>query len=112
MRNENINLTENSQSCKTRVGGNTVYKNYLIAIDMTGYASKQDLYSFFLDDGELYCGSGESIEDCKKQIDELNLTEIKDILESDFGWQNLDCEDKKWFVDELIKDVVFICSRS
>ena len=49
------------------------YKGYLIGIDMTGYASKEDLYSFFLDDGEKYVGSGESIEDCKQQIDELIL---------------------------------------
>ena len=48
----------------------------------------------------------------KKKIDELNLNEIKDILEYEFGWSNLDCKEQKWFVDELIKDVVSICNRS
>lgn len=28
-------------------------------------------FSYFLSDGETYEGSGESLEDCKKQIDEL-----------------------------------------
>ena len=88
------------------------YNGYLISEDNTGYAPKHLKFTISLDNGETYIESGESIDDCKKQIDELNLTEIKDILESDFGWQNLDCEDKKWFVDELIKDVVSICSRS
>ena len=32
-------------------------------------APKDSQFAFFLDDGELYCGRGESIEDCKKQID-------------------------------------------
>jgi hypothetical protein len=47
------------------------YNGYFIYPDKTGYAPKEDKYSFFLDDGEMYCGSGESIEDCQKQIDEL-----------------------------------------
>ena len=34
------------------------------------------------------------------------------ILEYEFGWSNLDCKEQKWFVDELIKDVVSICNRS
>lgn len=49
------------------------YKGYLIEEDKTGYAPKEMQFSFFLDDGEKYCGSGESIEDCKQQIDELEF---------------------------------------
>jgi hypothetical protein len=50
------------------------YKRYLIEEDPTGYAPKNFRFSFYLDDGEKYWGSGESIEDCKKQIDELIKT--------------------------------------
>jgi hypothetical protein len=46
------------------------YKDFLIDQDKTGYASKEEMFSFFLDDGEKYCGSGYSIEYCKIQIDE------------------------------------------
>jgi len=49
----------------------TEYRGYIISQDITGYAPKDSQFAFFLDDGELYCGRGESIEDCKKQIDEL-----------------------------------------
>jgi len=49
----------------------TEYRGYIISQDITGYAPKDSQFAFFLDDGELYCGSGESIEDCKQQIDEL-----------------------------------------
>lgn len=87
------------------------YNGYFIYPDKTGYAPKESKFSFFLDEGEMYCGSGESIEDCQKQIDELILNRIKEILEEQFGWENLDCEDKKWFVDELIKDVYSICTN-
>ncbi len=48
---------------------NIKYNGYLISQDMTGYAPKESLFAFFLDDGERYMGSGESIDDCKKQID-------------------------------------------
>lgn len=37
-----------------------------------------------------------------------DVKQIKEILEQEFGWSNLDSEDTKWFVDELIKDVVDI----
>ena len=46
------------------------YKGYLIEQDMTGYAPKNMQYSYFLDE-ETYSGSGETLEDCKKQIYEL-----------------------------------------
>jgi len=49
----------------------TEYRGYIISQDITGYAPKDSQFAFFLDDGELYCGRGESIEDCKQQIDEL-----------------------------------------
>lgn len=47
------------------------YKGYSISEDLTGYAPKNDRFSYFLDDGETYIGSGESVEDCKTQIDEI-----------------------------------------
>ncbi len=52
------------------------YNGYLIEEDKTGYAPKHLRFSFFTNDGEKIIGSGESIEDCEKQIDELNLDEI------------------------------------
>lgn len=63
------------------------YNGYFIYPDKTGYAPKESRFSFFLDEGEIYCGSGESIEDCQKQIDERNLYEIHEhasFLESEF----------------------------
>ena len=41
------------------------YNGYFIYPDKTGYAPKESKFSFFLDEGEMYCGSGESIEDCR-----------------------------------------------
>ena len=52
-------------------GNHEEYRGYVIAIDTTGYAPKNMRFSFFLDDGELYVGSGESMEDCKQQIDTI-----------------------------------------
>jgi len=46
------------------------YKGYLIEEDRTGYAPSHLKFSFFNDDGETCFGSGDSIEDCKKQIDD------------------------------------------
>ena len=68
---ETLNLDQNQPLHKTSVMVSADYKGYRIEIDRTGYASKEDMYSFFNDDGETYLGSGESIEDCKRQIDEL-----------------------------------------
>lgn len=85
------------------------YKGYLIEEDKTGYAPKHLRFSYFSDDGEKYWGMEETIEDCQKQIDELIIDKIKSILQKDFGWENLNYEDKKWFIDELIKDVHSIC---
>lgn len=36
----------------------------------------------------------------------MNLKELKNKLEQDFGWEDLDCEDNKWFVDHLLKDTI------
>ncbi len=47
------------------------YRGYLIEQDLTGYAPKSMEYSYFSGDGETYCGSGETLEDCKRQINEL-----------------------------------------
>lgn len=37
-----------------------------------------------------------------------DVKQIKEILEQEYVWGNLDSEDTKWVVDELIKDVVDI----
>lgn len=47
------------------------YKDYFIEIDKTGYAPKDYQYFFFKECDEKATGFGESIEDCKIQIDEL-----------------------------------------
>ena len=47
------------------------YRNYLISEDLTGYAPFNLRFTFCIDDGEVYKGSGSSIGDCKRQIDEL-----------------------------------------
>jgi hypothetical protein len=38
----------------------------------------------------------------------ITVNKIKRELQKKYGWENLDCEDKKWFVDELIKDTLLI----
>lgn len=47
------------------------YKNHRIEQDKTGYAPKEERFSVFAEDGELYIGSCGSIEECKQLIDEL-----------------------------------------
>lgn len=47
------------------------YRGYLIEQDKTGFAPKKCSYHIYSHNGENYCGSGESIEDCKQQIDEI-----------------------------------------
>lgn len=59
-----------TQSCKTGVKRCTGYKGYNIEPDLTGFAPKDSTYHFYID-SEKVDGYGESIEDCKKQIDEL-----------------------------------------
>lgn len=36
----------------------------------------------------------------------ITVTKVKKILEKDYGWENLDIPDQKWFVNELIKDTI------
>jgi len=40
----------------------------------------------------------------------MNITvkKIKRELQKQHGWDNLDCEEQKWFVDALIKDTICI----
>jgi len=38
----------------------------------------------------------------------ITVTKILRELEKNYGWENLNCEDKKWFVDGLIKDTLEI----
>jgi len=34
------------------------------------------------------------------------LKQLKSKLERDFGWENLESDDNKWFVDNLLKDTI------
>ena len=34
------------------------------------------------------------------------LKQLKSKLEKDFGWENLESDDNKWFVDNLLKDTI------
>lgn len=43
------------------------YRGYIIEPNKTGYVN----FDFYLKEAELISGHGESIEDCKSQIDEL-----------------------------------------
>jgi hypothetical protein len=36
----------------------------------------------------------------------ITATNVKKILERDYGWGNLEAEDTKWLVDALIKDTL------
>lgn len=36
----------------------------------------------------------------------ITLKQLKDKLHKDFGWENLESEDNKWFVDNLLKDTI------
>ena len=38
----------------------------------------------------------------------ITVTNIKKELEKNYGWENLNCEDKKWFIDCIIKDTLSI----
>lgn len=63
------------------------YNGYLIEEDKTGYAPKELRFHFFEEGDEYAKGAGASLEDCYKQIDELNLEQIHkdaDFLESEF----------------------------
>lgn len=66
------------------------YKNYTIEPDNTGHAPKEMQFAFFYDDN--YIGSGESIDECKRLIDE-------DILEN-FEWTDESVIDfVNWFLE-------------
>lgn len=38
----------------------------------------------------------------------ITVNKIKRELQKQHGWENLDCEAQKWFVDGLIKDTLAI----
>lgn len=71
MSKNNSNTDQTKQSCKAGVMVSAFYKDYFIEIDKTGYAPKDSTYFFFKECDEKATGFGESIEDCKRQIDEL-----------------------------------------
>lgn len=64
-------LNQEQQLNKHAVMVSAFYKDYFIEIDKTGYAPKDSTYFFFKECDEKATGFGESIEDCKQQIDEL-----------------------------------------
>lgn len=47
------------------------YRGYIIEQDRTGYAPKHLRFGFYKECDEIFTGQGESIEDCKSQIDEI-----------------------------------------
>jgi hypothetical protein len=51
------------------------YSGYIIEPNCTGYVN----YDFYKAEAELISGNGETIEDCKNQIDELNLDEESEL---------------------------------
>ena len=36
----------------------------------------------------------------------ITLKQLKNKLEKDFGWENLESDNNKWFVDNLLKDTI------
>ena len=36
----------------------------------------------------------------------ITLKQLKSKLEKDFGWENLESDDNKWFVENLLKDTI------
>lgn len=36
----------------------------------------------------------------------ITLKQLKNKLHKDFGWENLESDDNKWFVDNLLKDTI------
>ena len=64
MRNE---INENKALSQTCVMVSADYKGYRIEPNKTGYVN----YDFYKPDDELISGNGQTIEDCKKQIDEI-----------------------------------------
>jgi hypothetical protein len=43
-----------------------------------------------------------------QKLMKLTVTNIKKILEKEYGWFHLDSESHKWLVDELIEDTIKI----
>ena len=66
------------------------YKNYTIEPDNTGYAPKNMMFLIFKE--EEYIGSGETVEECKKLIDEIILENLEWTNESVIDFVN-------WFLD-------------
>jgi len=62
---------QNKALSQTSVMVSADYKGYRIDQDRTGFAPKNMVFHFWIDDGENVAGFGESVEDCKEQIDEI-----------------------------------------
>ena len=41
----------------------------------------------------------------------MDLKELKKILEEDYAWGNLDAENNKWFINELLEDFLDILKK-
>lgn len=78
------------------------YNGYTIEEDNTGYAPKHLKFHFYAIDDEIAKGAGESIEDCERQIDELNLEVIhKDADLLKISFENWIKEKGWWFIHPL-----------
>lgn len=71
------------------------YREFYIEQDKTGYAPEP--FNFFEIDGEIAIGSGVSIDDCKRQIDEL-IIENQEM----FNFKNW-IKDKGWIYINPLK---------
>ena len=61
------------------------YKNYTIEPDNTGYAPKNMVFGIFKE--EEYIGSGGTVEECKKLIDENILEDFEKETEAHYAYQ-------------------------
>ncbi len=42
----------------------------------------------------------------------MELSKLKKILEDDYGWGNLDTDENRWFVDEILQDSIYAISEA
>jgi hypothetical protein len=41
----------------------------------------------------------------------ISVEKIKKELQKNYGWDNLDCDDKEFFIEELIKDIIDVLNN-
>lgn len=77
------------------------YKNYTIEPDNTGYAPKSMTFGIYKD--EEYIGSGETIEECKKMIDENILENLEWTDKSVIDFVNCSHRTKPMLYEEVFQ---------